>query len=221
MSSSSDDWVPLQSATGRARKRRRRVARVKVVAPRKQEEPIKMVSPQGWRVLWPDPYGETSTVAQSVKGLPSRADFSRSWRIYKSTWAGGLRGDLPVPGEKEVEEMDNSGDSQSLDPDKLKKNLEKNVSAARDEAQKLKEEVSERTGIKTKEDLREFAREMMTLVTECLREFMSGYRNGRDQEVERMLNEYFQEIETEEDKQEKGGAKRRRRRKPKRAIIRA
>jgi len=120
-----------------------------------------------------------------------------------------------------VEEIDNSGDLQSLDPDKLKKNLEKNVSAARDEAQKLKEEVSERTGIKTKEDLREFAREMMTLVTECLREFMSGYRNGRDQEVERMLNEYFQEIETEEDKQEKGGAKRRRRRKPKRAIIRA
>ena len=118
-----------------------------------------------------------------------------------------------------MEERDENKDTLALDPDKMKENLTKNVSAARDEAQKFKEKVSERTGISTQEDLREFAREMMTLVTECLREFMVGYRSGRDQETERMLNEYFQDLETEEDKQAQK-TNRNRRRKPKRAILR-
>lgn len=218
MSTSTDDWIPLQSASGRARKRRRRIASIKQVA--KREEPIKIVSPQGWRVLWPDPYGEPTTVTESIKGLPGRGDFSRSWATYKSTWAGGLRGDLPVEGEEDMDETDKGKDSTSLDPNELKKNLTKNVSAVQAEAQKLKEEVSERTGIRTQEDLKEFAREMMTLVNDCLKEFMSGYRKGRDQEVERMLNEYFQEFERKREKHEEETAKRKRRRKPKRAILR-
>ncbi|CAJ1943038.1 unnamed protein product [Cylindrotheca closterium] len=214
--SSSDDWIPLQSATGRARKRRRKIAARQTVATKKgKEPPVKVISPQGWRVLWPDPYGDTSSWTESFRGLPSLADFSYTWRTYKSTWAGGLRGDLPVVGEEE-----NDDDSTSLDPDQMKKNLTNNVSAARDEAHRLKEEVSNRTGIRTQADLKDFAKDMMTLAKECLEEFMSGYRNGRDQEVDRMMNDYFQEEEAEEMKKKKGVAKRKRRRKPKRAILR-
>ncbi|KAL3941857.1 MAG: hypothetical protein SGBAC_003849 [Bacillariaceae sp.] len=220
-SSSSDDWVPLQSARGQARKRRRRIAARRTVAPRNKEKepPVKVISPQGWRVLWPNPYiEESSNTTESVRGFPSRADFANTWRTYKSTWAGGLRGDAPVEGEDETDDFG----SPSLDPDQLKKNLTNNVSAARDEAQKLQEEMSERTGIRTQEDLKEVARQAMTLATECLKEFMSGYRNGRDQEVERMLNEYFQEEGEGDDLKEQvdGDAKRKRRRKPKRAILR-
>lgn len=36
---------------------------------------------------------------------------------------------------------------------------------------------------------------MMQTGTECIREFMAGYRQGRDQEVDKMLNEYFKEYD--------------------------
>jgi hypothetical protein len=60
---------------------------------------------------------------------------------------------------------------------------------------------------------------MMKLATDCLREFMAGYRQGRDQEVEKMMNEYFQE-EDEKEATDEQQSIRKRRRKPKRVNLR-
>lgn len=82
---------------------------------------------------------------------------------------------------------------------------------------------------------------MMQTGTECIREFMAGYRQGRDQEVDKMLNEYFKEYDdnkisatttqdgkvVEEETTTSGSGddaplpeKRRKRRKPRRGIPR-
>jgi hypothetical protein len=53
------------------------------------------------------------------------------------------------------------------------------------------------TGASTKEDLKVWVGDMLKLGTACLTEFMSGYRKGRDEEIDRMLHEYFKELDEE------------------------
>ena len=145
--------------------------------------------------------------------VPNHNDFRRAWEEYRKTWANGLRGE-----EKENEVM-----SQGKDPkdhfNDAKENLARNSNIVREDAQQLAEQLSRKTGIRNKDDLRNMATEIMKLATDCLKEFMSGYRNARDEEVEKMMNEYFQEDE-EEDKQSVEKTATKRRRKPKHAIIR-
>jgi hypothetical protein len=216
--SSSSSWPPkLESATGRARKRRRRMSAPKAArtAATTEEEPPTTSHPKGWRVLWPSPHEEPPSWMQSMRNLPRTKDFRRAWKEYKSTWAAGLRGDAPVEGE----ENDDTSEELDINTDKLRQNLSQNVTAARGEAQQLVERVSNRTGIRNQQDLRKFATDMMKLATDCLREFMAGYRQGRDQEVEKMMNEYFQE-EDEKEATDEQQSIRKRRRKPKRVNLR-
>ena len=51
------------------------------------------------------------------------------------------------------------------------------------------------TGVSTKEELREWVGEQLKLGTACLSQFMRGYRKGRDDEVDRMLHEYFKDLD--------------------------
>ena len=65
--------------------------------------------------------------------------------------------------------------------------------------------------------------ESMRLATDCLKEFMAGYRKGRDEEVDKMLHKYFQELNWEEDPvtdDTGNNTAKVRRRKPKRAQLR-
>ena len=113
-----------------------------------------------------------------------------------------------MPGEKQ--------DTDSQEGFDIKENFSRNSEALREEAQELGKELSKRSGIKNQEDLKNIATEIMKLATECLKEFMAGYRQGRDQEVEKMIHEYFQE----EQENEVHNVSSRRRRKPKRAVLR-
>ncbi len=84
------------------------------------------------------------------------------------------------------------------------------------------EQAKEQTGIRNQEDLKAFASDTMRLATECLKEFMAGYREGRDNEIDKMLHEYFQEQQGKSlssDKEEED-SKPKRRRKPKQRILR-
>ena len=144
--------------------------------------------------------------------VPNHNDFRRAWEEYRKTWAAGLRG----------EEEENEVEAQGKDPkdhfNDAKESFARNSSVVREDAQHLAEQISRKTGIRNKDDLRNMATEIMKLATDCLKEFMSGYRNARDEEVEKMMNEYFQEDE-EEDKQSVEKTATKRRRKPKHAII--
>jgi hypothetical protein len=200
----------LESATGRARKRRRRIAsRRRSTKPIEKEEEVALSYPKGkpWRVLWPHPH-EDPTPRTATRKIPRLQDFQKAWAQYKATWEDGLSG---VPKEKtpsttdEIHTYNDVGD-----------NASRNLDVARVEAKQLLEQAKERSGIRSQEDLRNFASNMMQLATDCLKEFMTGYRKGRDEEVDKMLNEYFQSIEQDDENE----APKRRRRKPKRAVLR-
>ena len=74
-------------------------------------------------------------------------------------------------------------------------NATKNLNIVRKDAQDLLEQAKDTTGIRTQDDLKALASEAMKIATECIREFMGGYRKGRDSEIDKMLHQYFQEEE--------------------------
>lgn len=67
------------------------------------------------------------------------------------------------------------------------------MNIVRQDAQELLEHAKDTTGIRTQDDLKALASEAMKVATECIREFMAGYRSGRDSEIDKMLHEYFQD----------------------------
>mmetsp|Transcript_33464 Transcript_33464/g.48463 ORF Transcript_33464/g.48463 Transcript_33464/m.48463 type:complete len:93 (-) Transcript_33464:24-302(-) len=69
--------------------------------------------------------------------------------------------------------------------------------------------VKEETGIQTKEELKIWLEEQMKLGVECLSEFMKGYRHGRDEEVDKMLHEYFKDLDEEKDRDDAGDGEKR------------
>ena len=77
----------------------------------------------------------------------------------------------------------------------VRERAKKNARLVKEEAESLRTQVRDATGIHSKEDLRKWVGEMMQLFSDCVKEFMAGYRKGRDDEVEKMLTEYFQELE--------------------------
>ena len=74
-------------------------------------------------------------------------------------------------------------------------NLQKNMSTIKEEAPKLLKMGQDATGISSREELRAWVGEQLKLATACLTEFMKGYRSGRDDEVDKMLHEYFKELD--------------------------
>ncbi|KAL3798402.1 hypothetical protein HJC23_005055 [Cyclotella cryptica] len=77
----------------------------------------------------------------------------------------------------------------------ISQNVQKNISTIQQEAPKLLSTAQKLTGISTREELREWVSEQLKLGTECLSMFMKGYREGRDEEVDKMLHEYFKELD--------------------------
>ena len=144
-----------------------------------------------------------------------------AWVEYKKTWEDGLRG-VPSEDTTTLPVKANNDDESIINATKVGENVSQNLDEAQKDAKELLERAKERTGIHTQEDLRKFASDMMQLATECLKEFMAGYRKGRDEEVDKMLHEYFQDLEQDNVNNNEEGApsKRRRRRKTKRADLR-
>jgi hypothetical protein len=178
--------------------------------------------PQGqpWRVLWPTPHEDPSRASPlKTRKIPRLSDFQKAWVQYKATWADGIQGVPDILPPTAVVVPENEG-KEVIKMENVGENAARNLQLARDEAQQLVQQAQEHTGIKNQEDLRKFAADMMQLATECLKEFMAGYRQGRDEEVDKMLHEYFQEEEQEETPNDDHAPKRRRRRKPKTAVLR-
>lgn len=240
---------PLPSATGRARKRRLRVAQLEAAKSRasiaadkreKEQEQASESSPlyppgRPWRVLWPHPHGNPDGVKTEKTSfrIPSLEQFRRAWALYMETWKYGLRG-TPSPEELErirrekvLQEAKMAQDASALvadaDVDRLhnvKENAKKNLEVARESAQDVLESAKDATGIQSQDDLRRIASDMMKLATECLQQFMEGYRTGRDEEIDKMLHEYFQDDDNTKDVEDPTDTEPKRRRKPKRAQLR-
>lgn len=174
----------------------------------------------------PDP-PEYQKKSEQTKYVSFLEAIPLTWRLYKSTWVGFFANH----GRKDEKDSDDENDDQyvinqqEIDrrQKELRKNIGRNVKVLKEEGTHAVEAVKELTGIRSKKNLVEWSMEQLKLANECVGEFMSGYRKGRDQEVAKMMNEYFKDFEVNEGiiDEEKGkgnimkAGRRRRRRKSK------
>lgn len=173
----------------------------------------------------PNPKGKEGDEEQlefptSIKGW--RRVLNQAWRDYRSTWEGFFDGstaenenESSKKGENEtnpLSDMEKIIETQKLT---IQGNVERNVEFVKTEAPKLFRFVQDETKIYTKEDLKQWAGEQLKLASACVKEFLTGYRSGRDGELDKMLNTYFKEIDSKADN---NNVSKPRRRKPKRLV---
>lgn len=97
--------------------------------------------------------------------------------------------------EEDVEEKTTIKDKAKDAANQMAGNLQKNISTIQQEAPKLVQMGQQVTGISSREELRAWVGAQLKLGTACLTEFMKGYRSGRDDEVDKMLHEYFKDLD--------------------------
>lgn len=124
------------------------------------------------------------------------------WDQYKMTWDGFFDNHNKQKIKKEDEEEGNNNydykdfiDEEELTRKQrdIRKNIKRNVKVLREEGGHALEKAKTITGIRNKNDLVEFSMEQLKLANECVGEFMNGYRKSRDDEIDKMMNQYFQE----------------------------
>ena len=128
----------------------------------------------------------------------------RTWDTYLWTFEGFLLAEKKrdadgniIPDDTKEESDDDKEEDKTLQDkatdaaEQISQNVQKNISTIKEEAPKLVQMGQQLTGISTREELREWVSEQLKLGTTCLSEFMKGYKKGRDQEIDRMLHEYF------------------------------
>jgi hypothetical protein len=170
-------------------------------------------------ILFPNPFKGQDPPIEQFKWPTSWAvwkeAFRMAWRDYRATWDGFFtsRGILVEDPEEAAKSKKERGEAIDKKRQEVTDNVKRNARFLQDEAFELRKQVRERTGIHSAEDLKRVAGDMMRLFSDCVSEFMAGYRKGRDEETEKMLTLYFQELE------EKANEPVTKRRKPKRRII--
>lgn len=122
--------------------------------------------------------------------------------MYRSTWNGfwtskGFFVEDPKQVEQDRNDAENMDQTLSKKKNEIVENVKRNVEFVSTESDNIRKQVREATGIDSKEDLRKFAGDMMKLASECVQEFMAGYRKGRDDETEKMITQYFKDLEEE------------------------
>jgi len=165
-----------------------------------KDEPL----PPGWeKTKWPTTYKDWKFV------------LTKTWDDYWWTWRGvwaskGIFVEDPLDKvDSSLEETTKGKGEFETKTEEIAAQAKANAKLIKEEALSLRQQVRERTGIHNQEDLRKLAAEMMRLASECVAEFMKGYRKGRDDEVEKMLTRYFEELEKEANKPRKRRKKRR------------
>jgi len=129
-----------------------------------------------------------------------------TWTEYASTWEGFFD-------NLKTHKKDSSADNQEEHDDGQKK-WQKNIQVLEEEFSKEAEsagdnfkkniktivnEAKNTTNISSKDELMIFIGKQMKLANLCLTEFTAGYRKGRDEELERVANEYFQDLDRIDD----------------------
>lgn len=176
-------------------------------------------------ILFPRPFhDDDADNERPKKKLPKtfsawRAILLEARRQYRESWNGFFTSpgifveDTTTAVDGDTSNSEGSTRTNSRE-DVMKKTGEQITANVRRNARFLKgasEKIRKETGIETVEDLKNMAADTMRLLSECVKQFMAGYRKGRDDEVDKMLTEYFQELEKD--------AKKPRRRRRKRRVL--
>ena len=122
------------------------------------------------------------------------------WADYKFTWVGFF------DNHKNKDEAEDDDVEPLVDVEKIKekqkelqKNVHRNVETLKEGGTDIADEMKEITGIRNKRDLKKWSMEQLQLANECVAEFMRGYRIGRDEEIDKMMNEYFNDIDFDDE----------------------
>lgn len=225
-SSTSSDTDFFTYNSGRARRRRKRQEQKKLFLQQKllrKEAAKESIDETDTRriidIVFPNPYRYDKKEEKDKMKWPK--DLKTVWLIisdavtqYRLTWEGffSSRGLLvETPEESSTNGLTASALQRDAESKKneIVRNAKKNALFVQDEALELRKEVRERTGINSSEDLKRYAAEAMQLMSTSLKEFMAGYRKGRDDEVEKMLTEYFQDLKKKFSKPRRRKRKRR------------
>ena len=181
-----------------------------------------------WRYIsiWPDPHGYDPEFERqqrfprptSVQQL--REAWALSMKEYRWSHEGWL---LPVSEETDAtggtkETSLSVSDQVEAQRKQIQSNVAKNVKFLEVEGTEALEQVQKKTGIYTLADLKAWTALQLQLATECVQEFMAGYREGRDDEVEKMMNQYFQGMWEDEEPEASDEEPKKKRRKPKRRV---
>jgi hypothetical protein len=214
--------------SGRSRRRRKRLQLVGKRRESALEEKVHTAAPEDEEdtrsvrdIIFPHPFENMPATDEYKMLWPTslsmwRRALSQSYSKYLTTWDGFFASQGFLVQSKDDDVQINTKEIQLAAEDKrteVSANVKRNVEFVKEESTKLRDQVREQTGIHTTEDLRRFAGDMMKLASECVKEFMTGYRKGRDDETEKMLTQYFQELDDKVNKPQ------RRRRKPKRRVL--
>jgi hypothetical protein len=196
------------------------------------------------QLLYPTPW---DAMDESQEGKPKEKKpishyiqaFRNAWRDYMDTWRGNSVEDEEQKNKvvsvnkdsrssEKKKDDDNDDDEDKLTETmtgmkrKIRRNVRRNTRAAKVTALSIRQQIRERTGIKSADDFKRVAADVMTLVANCLNEFVSGYREGRDAQLRKMLQEDLAQQQKEEAKaaaQERVSPTRLKRR-PKRRVLR-
>lgn len=169
-----------------------------------------------YKILWGEPQPTPAELEQTQNQWPEtfaewKEVLSKSWLQYRLSWEGFFSNHGAEDGKKD-EGVFSKGIDFELDVDELRarqkemqKNmadsLGRNLNTIEKEGTNLTELAKDKTGIHSKEELAKWAGDQIKLATACLNQFMSGYREGRDDEVDNMLNEYFKEFDSKQEEE--------------------
>jgi hypothetical protein len=169
-------------------------------------------------ILFPNPYKNEEALDKDKIMWPRsltawKVALVETWQDYRSTWEGfwTSRGFLVEETEttsSSAATATNEGAGSSTNnnalttqqtlhraQDQITTNIQRNTKFVKHAAQRLGSELQSHTGIYNTQDLRTWAAAMMRLGSDCVAQFMAGYRTGRDQEVTNMLTSYFEQLQ--------------------------
>lgn len=201
-------------------------------ASRVKEEKVRSANGGGTRnekVSLESPLLDSSSDVEKVVVWPKSA---REWlailretcKDYIETWDGFFNN---VPALEKVEDTELKKETDTFDlavetskkKKEVIKNTNRNLETIQETGIELMDIAKEKTGINNAKELKLLIAEQIRLANECLSTFMDGYRTGRDDELDKMVNEYFQDPDDKKEKKPESILERKQRRKRRRKRL--
>jgi len=139
--------------------------------------------------------------------------FQLTWNSYKLTWEGFLSSSISSSptslskdethqqqDEQRQKQADETREQIIATAQQIQENVKSNIQTLEQTSQNVIQYAKDTTQIQNKTDLKRWMMMQMQLATDMLREFMNGYRQARQEEMERTITQYFKDLEDDPSK---------------------
>jgi len=136
----------------------------------------------------------------------------QTWTCYKLTWEGFLSSQQqnnhihdtqqqqdPAQDDEQKQQLRNELQQQVIETtQQIQSNLKTNIQTLQQTSQEVLQYAKDTTQIHNKTDFKRWIMMQMQLLTDMVREFMNGYRQARQEEMERTITLYFKDLDNDE-----------------------